>query len=212
MKRLLYLAALSMVVTLLFSPTALAQSPSEGDLYDCQDFAFQEDAQEVYNQDTSDPYGLDGPIGVAFTGEPGVACEELPSRGTGGEPMTQQPTAPTTGGGNEFTDLDCVDFATQAEAQAVLNQDLSDPHGLDADNDGFACEEGDPGTPTTQQYQPQQPTATQQYTPAATPTTEATTSTTETVLPATGGPALLLPAAGLLLVTGLIGMRLVRRS
>ena len=31
-------------------------------------------------------------------------------------------------------------------------------------------------------------------------------------LPESGGPALLLPAAGLLLVTGLIGMRLVRRS
>ncbi len=32
------------------------------------------------------------------------------------------------------------------------------------------------------------------------------------VLPDSGGPALLLPAAGLLLVAGLIGMRLVRRS
>ena len=31
------------------------------------------------------------------------------------------------------------------------------------------------------------------------------------VLPESGGPALLLPAAGMLLVTGLIGMRLVRR-
>ena len=37
-------------------------------------------------------------------------------------------------------DLDCADFATQEEAQAVYNQDTSDPHGLDRDNDGIACE------------------------------------------------------------------------
>ena len=38
-------------------------------------------------------------------------------------------------------DLDCADFATQQEAQAELERDLSDPNGLDADNDGIACEE-----------------------------------------------------------------------
>jgi hypothetical protein len=37
-------------------------------------------------------------------------------------------------------DLDCRNFATQAEAQAVLDQDPSDPNGLDRDNDGIACE------------------------------------------------------------------------
>ena len=37
-------------------------------------------------------------------------------------------------------DLDCSDFSTQAQAQAVYNQDPSDPNGLDADNDGLACE------------------------------------------------------------------------
>jgi len=37
-------------------------------------------------------------------------------------------------------DLDCSDFATQPEAQAVFNQDLNDPNNLDADNDGIACE------------------------------------------------------------------------
>ncbi len=55
-------------------------SASEQDLYDCGDFQYQEDAQAVYEQDTSDPYGLDGPRGEASTGTPGVACEELPSR------------------------------------------------------------------------------------------------------------------------------------
>lgn len=37
-------------------------------------------------------------------------------------------------------DLDCPDFATQAEAQQVFEQDESDPNGLDADDDGIACE------------------------------------------------------------------------
>ncbi len=57
-------------------------TPSGGeDLYDCQDFGFQEEAQAIYDADQSDPYGLDGPPGESFTGEEGVACEELPSRG-----------------------------------------------------------------------------------------------------------------------------------
>lgn len=37
-------------------------------------------------------------------------------------------------------DTDCSDYATQEAAQAVLNADMSDPNGLDADNDGKACE------------------------------------------------------------------------
>ena len=86
-----------------FPPQAGAQ-----DLYDCPDFQFQEDAQAVYEQDTSDPYGLDGPPGEGFEGVQGVACEELPSRGgddapgddiapperTAPEPITPRPTSP----------------------------------------------------------------------------------------------------------------------
>jgi hypothetical protein len=37
-------------------------------------------------------------------------------------------------------DLDCADFATQAQAQANLVAHPSDPNNLDADNDGQACE------------------------------------------------------------------------
>jgi endonuclease YncB( thermonuclease family) len=36
--------------------------------------------------------------------------------------------------------LDCSDFSNQAQAQAVLNQNPSDPNGLDGDGDGRACE------------------------------------------------------------------------
>lgn len=38
-------------------------------------------------------------------------------------------------------DRDCSDFGTQQEAQAVYDQDTSDPHRLDGDDgDGRACE------------------------------------------------------------------------
>jgi LPXTG-motif cell wall-anchored protein len=37
-------------------------------------------------------------------------------------------------------DLDCSDFASQEAAQRELDGNPSDPHGLDADGDGIACE------------------------------------------------------------------------
>ena len=37
-------------------------------------------------------------------------------------------------------DLDCPDFATQAEAQAALAGDATDPNNPDGDDDGVACE------------------------------------------------------------------------
>jgi len=46
-------------------------------------------------------------------------------------------------------DLNCEDFATQAEAQATLEADRTDPNNLDGDGDGKACDEGVGGLPTT---------------------------------------------------------------
>jgi hypothetical protein len=40
----------------------------------------------------------------------------------------------------DAADLDCSDFSTQAQAQAVFNSDPSDPNGLDAEGDGIPCE------------------------------------------------------------------------
>lgn len=37
-------------------------------------------------------------------------------------------------------DLDCPDFSSWQEAQEVLDSDPDDPHGLDGDFDGVACE------------------------------------------------------------------------
>lgn len=46
-------------------------------------------------------------------------------------------------------DLDCADFATQPDAQAVYDKDRSDPHRLDRDKDGIACEARPGGRPGT---------------------------------------------------------------
>lgn len=40
----------------------------------------------------------------------------------------------------QANDQNCADFASQADAQAHLNADPSDPDNLDGDNDGLACE------------------------------------------------------------------------
>lgn len=39
------------------------------------------------------------------------------------------------------SDYDCTNFSTHAEAQDFLeSEDSGDPHGLDRDGDGIACE------------------------------------------------------------------------
>lgn len=59
-------------------PTSTTPPPAVPIDLDCSDFIYQEDAQAVYEQDTTDPHGLDGPIGTGFSGKEGVACESLP--------------------------------------------------------------------------------------------------------------------------------------
>ncbi len=76
MRRLLYLFALSAMTVLMLAPAAFAQDP-----FDCGDFQFQEDAQAEFNRDPSDPSGLDEDAGP----DDGIACENLPSRGTAPE-------------------------------------------------------------------------------------------------------------------------------
>jgi len=65
-------------------PFASAQlaTPLVGDK-NCSDFQYQEDAQAVYDQDPTDPNGLDG------NDKDGVACESLPHR-------PKQPSATTS--------------------------------------------------------------------------------------------------------------------
>jgi hypothetical protein len=75
---------------------------------------------------SSDP-GFDTAGDYAVVSTAGIACE-------GASPPLNEPPTSTE-------DLDCANFATQQEAQAELERDPSDPNGLDADNDGIACEE-----------------------------------------------------------------------
>jgi hypothetical protein len=50
------------------------------------------------------------------------------------------PTSQPDAGRSDENDLSCGDFASQAEAQAAFDADPTDPHGLDLDLDGVACE------------------------------------------------------------------------
>lgn len=119
-------------------------------------------------------------------------------------------------------DLDCDDFGSQAEAQAALREDPSDPYGLDGPagpvgtgQPGVACEGALPGpvdfTPVANEgLVPGSGvtwvTATaDQYTQAAPP------APTRVALPDTGGLAGLVPLAGALLVgSGLLVRRIIR--
>ncbi len=121
------LAVLLVLATLTFTPAALAQQ----DLYDCADFQYQEDAQAVYDQDRSDPYGLDGPPGEAYAGEPGVACEELPSGGTSAQDIaTCDDFISAAGYPSQYQAQQYFDFYATPEDRAFL----------DTDGDGFACD------------------------------------------------------------------------
>ena len=93
---------------------------------DCAGFETHEEAQRVLERDPSDPHYLDGD-------SDGVACEELAENQPDDQP-------PSTGSGID-SNLDCASFATHEQAQRVFEQDLSDPHYLDGDDDGVACEE-----------------------------------------------------------------------
>lgn len=59
--------------------------------------------------------------------------------------VTPAPVAPPPAATSDLpvcvsSDCDCGDFTTWEQAQAVLNASPSDPHGLDGDSDGVACE------------------------------------------------------------------------
>jgi Staphylococcal nuclease homologue len=71
---------------------------------------------------------------------------KLANHGNGigeGSPMCEkkEQAAPPPQTEPSGSDLDCDDFDSQVEAQAVLEADPSDPNGLDADSDGLACEQ-----------------------------------------------------------------------
>ncbi|WP_247415425.1 hypothetical protein [Halomarina salina] len=121
---------------------------AQDDDLNCSDFDTQEEAQEVLDDDPTDPNGLDGD-------DDGEACEGLPSGGDGGDDATTTEPEQTEGAddgetegttgdasdGDAGDDLNCDDFDTQEDAQAEYDQDTTDPNDLDRDDDGVACED-----------------------------------------------------------------------
>lgn len=113
-------------------------------------------------------------------------------------------------------DLNCDDFDSQADAQATLDADPSDPNNLDADDDGLACEDffgGVDPEPTPPEPTTPETTTTETATPIndadddqyATPTAPApapSEAAAATVLPDTGGASVIALAAGALLIAG----------
>ena len=128
-----------------------APASSTGDL-DCSDFDTQAEAQAVYDQDTSDPNGLDGPQGEGYTGNPGEACEDLPGGTVASPSSSASPSppaspsaspsasspasspAPSGGASSGGGDIDCD------EVDGPIPTPPGDPDGLDGDGDGLACE------------------------------------------------------------------------
>jgi hypothetical protein len=64
-------------------------TPAHAQDRDCRDFAFQEDAQAVFDGDPSDPNGLDAD-------DDAIACEVLPRRGSLVSPTARPPTPTPT--------------------------------------------------------------------------------------------------------------------
>lgn len=134
------------------------QNDQQNETQTCDDFATQEEAQAAFDADPEGLTDLD-PDGN------GVACEELlpatpaaendrearraarqnqrnqnennQNQNTEETPTTVVIEEPTPAAVPE--DIDCADFATQEEAQAVYDRDPSDPFNLDPSGDGIAC-------------------------------------------------------------------------
>jgi hypothetical protein len=112
-------------------------------------------------------------------------------------------------GAQETTDqFDCADFSSQADAQAELDRDSSDPSNLDADDDGEACEEFDYAV-SGGSSDNDRGAANRQY---GRDEVIVETVPEKKRLSDTGGAPLILPAGALLLSTGLlVGRSVIRR-
>ena len=188
MRRLLYLAALSMAATLLFAPAGLAQQAG-GTVTDS--FELTVEGQPPANATF---FGL-----TAGVGEGSVYVQLTDPDGdglyTGSATVTEiqsdlTPIAILQGTGT----VPCADGSGACPGDPIT---LLKDFGL------VEPGRGDQTFAASVSFT-EQPAAGQQYAAQATVEVQA--------LPDTSGPSLLLPTAGLLLVTGLIGMRLMRRS
>lgn len=110
------------------SPEDEAIEEEEAAALDCSDFATRRGAQAIYAES---PVASEGDRFALDEDGDGKACE--PTADGDAEDGTEL-------GAQTDGDLDCVDFPSQAAAQAGLRADPSDPNGLDPENNGVACE------------------------------------------------------------------------
>jgi micrococcal nuclease len=75
-------------------------------------------------------------IGGGCSGSESGSSGSPPSSSGATDAGVTRPGAAESGTEN----LDCADFETQEEAQEIFDEDPSDPHYLDGDGDGVACE------------------------------------------------------------------------
>lgn len=108
--------------------------PSEAELADdtggafaCDDYDTQAEAQAAYDVDPDLLIDLDS------NGD-GLACSD-------GDDVNLDDADDTVVTVDAGGDVDCIDFDTQEEAQAVYDATAGDPNNLDPSNDGFACSE-----------------------------------------------------------------------
>lgn len=82
-------------------------------------------------------WGFEGGSGAMETATEAETETEVPDSGSGDSGNDGSDLPPPSGGSDPY---DCSDFDSQAQAQQVLDNTPGDPSGLDADDDGVACE------------------------------------------------------------------------
>ena len=121
------------------TPAATPTPSPETDFVDrnCGDFDDWASAQAFYESEggpDADPHGLDR------DGD-GIACQSLPGAPDGDSDAPD--ASPTPSPESDFVDRNCSDFDDWESAQAFFESEGgpdADPHGLDRDGDGIACQ------------------------------------------------------------------------
>ena len=125
MTRLLVAALLALMIAPALPGTSFARQ----DDLDCRAFKTFDEANAYYAEHP------DAAVAIDDDGD-GEACEVY----FGLEARDDLPVPEATVNDAKVTDdLDCEDFSTQQEAQAVLDADPGDPNNLDPNLDGIAC-------------------------------------------------------------------------
>lgn len=134
-----------------------AASPEAGVIQVGEDNSYGHPTQEVLSrlqEYGAEIYRTDRQGEVSFTTDrAGYEVSERPQAAGQTPETTPEPGPAAEPGAGSSNDLNCSDFGTQEEAQAILDRDPVDPNYLDGDGDDIACEDlpsGDtpePGSP-----------------------------------------------------------------